>query len=233
MAQQQTSTQAGAITRKLQTAMRRYLPHTPATWLAWSVLPLVIAASWVAIGQASPPAIPAIAMATEPLYAAIPIDKPALALALSVEFPTVGAQYPAPTANASTDSTYSNANEYLGYYDAESCYTYNNAPTETPAAGLTSSDYKRFDRSGPATNRMCTDAFSGNFLNWATNSAIDMLRLALSGGDRYIDTDSLTICSARFYPMATRFACGTAPIFLQNNSPKVVMVRIPTGVPCR
>jgi len=200
MTQQQTSSKAGAITRKLQTAMRGYLPHTPATWLAWSVLPLVIAASWMAIGQVSPPAIPAIAVATEPLYAAIPIDKPALALALSVEFPTVGAQYPAPTANATTDSTYSNANEYLGYYDAESCYTYNNAPTETPTAGLTSSDYKRFDRSGPATNRMCTDAFSGNFLNWATNSAIDMLRLALSGGDRYIDTDSLTILQRAVLP---------------------------------
>ncbi|RCX09514.1 pilus assembly protein [Extensimonas vulgaris] len=200
MAHQQTFTQAGAIIHKLKTALQHCLPHTPATWLAWSLLPLVIAASWMAIGQASPPAIPAIALATEPLYAAIPIDKPALALALSVEFPTVGAQYPAPTANATTDSTYSNANEYLGYYDAESCYTYNDAPTETPATGLSTSDYKRFDRSGPATNRMCADAFSGNFLNWASSSAIDMLRLALSGGDRYIDTDSLTILQRAVLP---------------------------------
>lgn len=82
--------------------------------------------------------------------------------------------------------------QYLGYYDAESCYTYKNAPTETPVAPQTIADFKRFVRSGAATNRMCNNAFSGNFLNWASNSAIDMLRLSLTGGDRYIDTDSLT-----------------------------------------
>lgn len=61
-------------------------------------------------------------------------------------------------------------------------------------------DYKRFDRIGAATSRKCTDAFSGNFLNWASNSAIDMLRLALSGGDRYIDTSDLTVLQRAVIP---------------------------------
>jgi type IV pilus assembly protein PilY1 len=146
---------------------------------------------------AVPPAIPAINLSADPLYAPPASDKPAIALALSVEFPTVGSQYPS---GSGTDSNYANTKEYLGYYDAESCYTYNDSPTETPGAGQTASDFKRFDRSGPATSRMCDNAFSGNFLNWASSSAIDMLRLALSGGDRSIDTDSLTLLQRAFIP---------------------------------
>ena len=143
-------------------------------------------------GQTIPPVIPAIAFTSAPLFPTGAADKPAITLALSVEFPTVGAQY--------LDGTYTNTNEYLGYYDAEACYTYNNAPTETPGTGQTVADYKRFDRSGAATSRKCANAFSGNFLNWASSSAIDMLRLALSGGDRYIDTASLTILQRAVIP---------------------------------
>jgi len=153
--------------------------------------------SWLVHGQSTAPNYPAILLSSNPLYATTPIDKPSLALALSVEYPTVGAQY---TPGGSSDNTYSNATEYLGYYDAESCYTYNDSPTETPATGLSASDYKRFDRSGAASSRKCSNAFSGNFLNWASSSAIDMLRLALSGGDRYIDQDGLTILQRALIP---------------------------------
>ena len=159
-------------------------------WLALLVFLSAGTVAIVVIGATTAPL--AINLSSDPLFAAANADKPTMALALSVEFPTVGAQYVA-SPGANTDSTYSNTNEYLGYYDAEGCYAYNDAPTDTVAAGKTTSDYKRFDRSGTATNRMCnaaglTNSFSGNFLNWASSSAIDMLRLALSGGDRYIDT---------------------------------------------
>ena len=160
-------------------------------------LPLAITTSFFAIGSASPPAVVPVTLASEPLYAALNVDKPAMALALSVEFPTVGAQY---TTGGDEDSSYANTKEYLGYYDAESCYAYNNNPTETPAAGLTSQDYKRFYRTGAASSRQCSNAFSGNFLNWASGSAIDMLRLALSGGDRYIDTPTLTVLQRALVP---------------------------------
>ena len=66
------------------------------------------------------------------------------------------------------------------------CYVYQDAPDETPKAGKSKADYKRFVISGKATERRYDDAFSGNFLNWASNSAIDMLRLALSGEDRIV-----------------------------------------------
>lgn len=164
--------------------------------------------SWLVHGQSTAPNYPAIVLSSTPLYATTPVDKPSLALALSVEYPTVGAQY---TPGGSTDNTYSNETEYLGYYDAESCYTYNDSPSETPATGLTASDYKRFDRSGAATNRKCSNAFSGNFLNWASSSAIDMLRLALSGGDRYIDQDGLTILQRAMLP-------NNDPICMWNSS---------------
>ena len=169
-------------------------------WLACLALLLVAASvAFVVLAGATPANIKTMALSSEPLFAAVGGDKPTMTLALSVEFPTVGAQYVA-AQGANTDATYSNLNEYLGYYDAEACYTYNKAPTEAPTTGFTSSDYKRFDRVGPATSRMCADAFSGNFLNWASNSAIDMLRLALSGGDRYIDTPDLTILQRAVIP---------------------------------
>ncbi len=170
-------------------------PRTLRSWLAWGCAPLAIAASFLAMG--TPPAIPAVTLAQEPLYAAVTVDKPTIALALSVEYPTVGAQY---VTSSAIDNTYSPATEYLGYYDAESCYAYNDAPSETIPSGMTTADYKRFDRTGAATSRRCADGFSGNFLNWASSSAIDMLRLSLSGGDRYIDTPSLTILQRAVLP---------------------------------
>lgn len=168
-------------------------------WVCLSVLVLATALTFIVRSQTAAPAIPPVALPTTPLYASSAGDKPTLSLALSVEYPTVGAQY-LDQPGAGTDATYANTNEYLGYYDAESCYNYNNTPTETPATGLTTADYKRFDRSGAATSRKCSDAFSGNFLNWASNSAIDMLRLALSGGDRSIDTPTLTLLQRAMIP---------------------------------
>ena len=158
--------------------------------------------------QVSPPNIPPIVLSADPLYAATVGDKPAMALALSVEYPTVGAQYLAQP-YATVDDTYSNTNEYLGYYDAESCYNYNDAPTETPAAGFSNKDYKRFDKTSVAPiNRMCDNAFSGNFLNWASSSAIDMMRMALSGGDRYIDTTKLTVLQRAVLPNGNSASVG-------------------------
>ena len=175
--------------------MKKLLNRSSVRWIALAALPMVAALSFFAVSQGSPPVIPLIALATEPLYAASTSDKPTLALALSVEFPTVGTQY--------RDGTYSNTKEFIGYYDAEACYIYNDNPSETPIAPLTAQDYKRFDRAGAATNRMCdahANSFSGNYLNWASSSAIDMLRLALSGGDRYIDTPTQTILQRAVLP---------------------------------
>ena len=156
-------------------------------WLVAGGALLAATSAWLVISAPAPPSIKALTLSSDPLFAASTGDKPVIALALSAEFPTVGAQY--------RDTTYSTAKEYLGYYDAESCYNYNNAPTEVTVSAANYSDYKRFDRIGAAVARKCTgsvDGFSGNFLNFASSSSIDMLRLALSGGDRIVDTGTVT-----------------------------------------
>jgi type IV pilus assembly protein PilY1 len=175
-------------------------------WFRWLALPLgalVIVGS--VLSQSSPPNIPAVSLSAEPLYARGARAKPTLTLALSVEFPTVGAQYLG--TSSTVDNTYSPSTQYLGYFDTESCYVYNNAPTEPIPTGNTASDYKRFDRSGAATAstssnpRSCGgSAFSGNFMNWASSSAIDILRYGLTGGDRSVDTATLTLLQRAVLP---------------------------------
>ena len=141
------------------------------------LLGLVVAGAAVTavISQTStPPSIPAVNLAAEPLYARGVRAKPTLTLALSVEFPTVGALY--------TDQDgYAQTTEYIGYFDPNGCYTY-------------SATNSYFTRTGGATNRGCGGTgFSGNFMNWATSSAIDILRYGMTGGDRWIDTSTQTV----------------------------------------
>ncbi|HRI17729.1 MAG TPA: pilus assembly protein PilY, partial [Burkholderiaceae bacterium] len=145
----------------------------------------------IAVSGPTPPPIPAIPLAAEPLYARGARAKPTLTLALSVEFPTVGAQY-VNGADSSNDNTYASTTEYVGYFDAESCYSYNNNADP---------NLRRFDRIGAATARECAGTgFSGNFMNWATSSAIDILRYGLTGGDRVVDTTTLTVLQRAYLP---------------------------------
>lgn len=118
-----------------------------------------------------------VALSADPLYAQGAGQKPTLTLALSVEFPTVGAQY---------RDTYSNSKKYLGYFDASSCYHYSNNESE---------DNRWFNRIGATgSNYSCGgNGFSGNFMNWATSSSIDLLRYGLTGGDRIQDTGASTV----------------------------------------
>ncbi|MBX3603913.1 MAG: pilus assembly protein PilY [Piscinibacter sp.] len=161
----------------------------PARWIGVPVLIAAALASLLSQSQVTLP--PTVALAAEPLYARGARAKPTLTLALSVEFPTVGAQYVS-TPQATTDNTYSPNTKYIGYFDTESCYTYNN--NADPAL-------RRFDRIGAASGRTCGgNGFSGNFMNWATSSAIDVLRLGLTGGDRVVDTASLTVLQRAVLP---------------------------------
>ena len=160
----------------------------------WVLLPGLCAAGLAVVSaQSTDPVLPpTVTLSPEPLYARGARAKPTLTLALSVEFPTVGAQYVG-TPNTTDDASYSTNTKYVGYYDTESCYLYN------LSAGDASLRY--FYRSGAATNRTCGGtAFSGNFMNWATSSAVDVLRLGLTGGDRVIDTASLTVLQRAVLP---------------------------------
>jgi type IV pilus assembly protein PilY1 len=125
-------------------------------------------------------------------------------LALSVEFPTSGGAY--------KDASYVDAKEYVGYFNSSRCYTYpgyGSAPRSTSTFSI-SSDY--FTPTG-STNASyhCNisgtgTGFSGNYLNYATMSAPDILRLALTGGDRGIDEPALTVLER-----GTVYAGGSAP----------------------
>jgi Tfp pilus tip-associated adhesin PilY1 len=134
---------------------------------------------------------------------------------LSIEWPTAGAAYndQANDANGDGDTSdpgecggrvddggnevgvcYFKNKEYLGYFDSSKCYVYDTAQG-------------RFEPSGGAINadHECSGQWSGNFLNWATMSAIDEFRWALTGGNRYVDTTTETVLErtnvdpAKFY----------------------------------
>ena len=72
---------------------KRLQPQSLRAWMAGAGLVAMALASFMVVGQSSPPSIPALSLATEPLFGASTNEKPAMALALSVEYPTVGAQY--------------------------------------------------------------------------------------------------------------------------------------------
>ncbi len=71
--------------------------------------------------------------------------------------------------------------EYLGYFDPDKCYNY------------TSTGVGYFEPVALANNHACNLQWSGNFLNWATMSAIDIFRSAMTGGNRAVDTATETI----------------------------------------
>lgn len=113
-------------------------------------------------------------------------EVPNIALALSVEFPTVGAAY--------RNSTYDPGTTYLGYWDATGCYTYKET-SDTSSANLNGEYFVRNGTvSGTGSNATCGgSAYSGNLLNYVASSAIDILRLGLTGGHRAIDTSTRTV----------------------------------------
>ena len=109
-----------------------------------------------------------------------------IALALSVEFPTVGAAYRTPD--------YSHTTVYLGYFDATGCYAYKDNSAGAPIGGQYFYRTGNVDASGYCDNASSgAGKYSGNLLNYVTTSSIDLLRYALTGGNRVVDTADTTI----------------------------------------
>lgn len=78
-----------------------------------------------------------------------------------------------------------------GYFNPGMCYRYRSS-----AGG---EGY--FVIAAPAgEGQRCDGTFSGNFLNWAATSRLDLLRLALTGGDRAIDRPGLTVLQRAVLP---------------------------------
>ena len=116
-------------------------------------------------------------------------------IALSVEWPVSGPAYvdedtAVPPLNGDCDGRidvggedigicYSNNKEFLGYFDPEKCYTYSSGKFVPDGATF--------------SGHQCSGKWSGNLLNWATMTAIDEFRWALTGGRRVVDTVSETV----------------------------------------
>lgn len=101
-------------------------------------------------------------------------------------------EYPTGDARAYPDTTDYTANSvYIGYFNPTTCYVYMPAAKSANGTGY-------FVPYGAATGRACASTstvhlWSGNFLNWASMSAIDEFRSALTGGYRVVDSESQTI----------------------------------------
>ena len=120
-------------------------------------------------------------LADKPLFTSYAVPGN-VALALSVEYPTA--------LSPSYRDAYATTNEYLGYFDPNKCYYYNNTNTDAK--------YRYFEPMAPAVGHICNASpasrhWSGNFLNWATSQTIDPFRQVLTGGYRQIDDLGLTV----------------------------------------
>lgn len=135
------------------------------------LLLLAVGSVSLVVGASAPPLVN---LSTEPLYMNGAKAKANLTLALSVEFPTVGQTY---------RDTFDITKVYVGYFDPNSCYG------QIPGGGGAG---PYFDWAGAPNSRgSCGGGgFNGNFMNWATSSAIDILRYGLTGGNRVVDSDS-------------------------------------------
>lgn len=93
------------------------------------------------------------------------------------------------------DRVYQKTTKYTGYHNSTSCYTY-----------IGSSDDGYFAPSGPTNSQYkCNVAgagrgWSGNFLNFANTAVSDIYRLALTGGDRYVDEVEKTVLQRAILP---------------------------------
>lgn len=144
--------------------------------LVLSSLVLVVSAQGALAGTISFPNVP--------MFLTYGVD-PNVLFDMSIESPMAGAAYndqPSSTCPGLAGGTfgvcYKPTQEYKGYFNSARCYRYASGKF---IPGVLAS----------ATNRTCpssgTDRWSGNFLNWATMTAIDEVRSALTGGNRIVD----------------------------------------------
>ena len=143
-------------------------------FLLWA--PLVFAASAVSIGSL-------------PLAGIGSSYGPNVMFALSVEFPTAGSAFNTKTSIGSVadlDVSGVGNTPFLGYFDYAKCYQYTGSGTTgyfkpySSATLTTVGSYQIYTCDGTA--------WSGNLLNWATMSAIDVFRATLTGGNRALGT---------------------------------------------
>ncbi|HEV7813646.1 MAG TPA: PilC/PilY family type IV pilus protein [Janthinobacterium sp.] len=144
-------------------------------------------------------AVPAVEIMNGALGLAGTRVPPNLLLNLALNDSAAAAAYPGTGAGA-----YARNKEYLGYFDPHSCYHYPYRPVPGSAATqpdlAEASGYFSVLKAADAQHECGGDSFSGNFMNWASASTLDILRYALSGGDRVIDKAGLSVLQRAYLP---------------------------------
>ena len=156
---------------------------------AFGVLILLSAiAAGIVYSQSALPPLPLIDLPSEPLYMNGAKTKGNLTIALSVEFPTVGQTY---------RDTFNTNKEYVGYFDPKACYT--NTPAN--ANNSTGGEYFAWKSNKGTVSASCPSSqFDGNFMNWASSSAVDIMRYGLTGGNRTVDDTNTTVVDRAYLP---------------------------------
>lgn len=105
-------------------------------------------------------------------------------------------------AGAAHAGDYVAARDYAGYFDARMCYRYPyrladgaSVPDLRPGSG-----FFFVSKASDAQHGCGGDSFSGNFLNWASASLLDIVRYALTGGDRVVDEARKTVLQRAYLP---------------------------------
>ncbi len=89
------------------------------------------------------------------------------------------------------DTTYVHHFDYYGYFDTDTCYSYNAGSGRfVPQSSANSDNY---------CDTVSGD-WSGNFLNWIAMTRMDIIRKVLYGGYRSTDTGSLTVLERTYLP---------------------------------
>lgn len=91
------------------------------------------------------------------------------------------------TGDGTPETSYLHSFDYYGYFDSKKCYSYDTGT-------------HRFVPQSVSTDKYCTGQWSGNFLNWAAMSRMDIVRKILYGGFRAVDTSTLTVLERAYLP---------------------------------
>ena len=143
-------------------------------------------------------AITALLWSCAEMPAASAAASPLVMLALSKDATWFHEAYPDNTdlnGDGALDVTYVDALTYAGYFHPRLCYRYDDANRRFRPAGQTDA---------AANHHYClgtlSDSYSGNFLNWATMTRLDLLRRTLYGGLRSTDTSAITVLERAHLP---------------------------------
>ncbi|WP_454773984.1 pilus assembly protein [Janthinobacterium tructae] len=105
-------------------------------------------------------------------------------------------------AAAAHGGDYAPQREYAGYFHARMCYSYPYRSKDgvmLPDLRVATAYFSVLKRAD-ALHGCGGDSFSGNFLNWASASMLDIVRYALTGGDRVVDEVRKTVLQRAYLP---------------------------------